>query len=85
MFRFCELGTRGKGDHGQGARLQLDPDEHGDRRAVPASNPQKPPAAVILFHSIPRITVPNSGAIKKAEQRLNVIHDASELRHHWKG
>ena len=52
---------------------------------VPASNPQKPPAAVILFHSIPRITVPNSGAIKKAEQRLNVIHDASELRHHWKG
>src|SRR6185312_10801829 len=32
---------------------------------VPASNPQKPPAAVVLFHNMPRITVPKSGAIKK--------------------
>src|SRR6185437_16231825 len=32
---------------------------------VPESNPQKPPAAVVLFHNIPRITVPNNGAMKK--------------------
>src|SRR4029077_1526761 len=31
---------------------------------VPDSNPQKPPAAVVRFHNIPRITVPNSGAMK---------------------
>ena len=33
--------------------------------SVPASKPQKPPAGVARFHSIPRITVPNSGAMKK--------------------
>lgn len=32
---------------------------------IPASNPQKPPAAVVRFHSIPKITVPNIGATKK--------------------
>src|SRR5665213_3863 len=32
---------------------------------VPESNPQKPPAAVVLFHNMPRITVPNNGAMKK--------------------
>src|SRR3569623_1237250 len=32
---------------------------------VPASNHQKPPDAVILFHNNPRITVPKNGAIKK--------------------
>src|SRR5690242_3421165 len=31
---------------------------------VPASKPQKPPADVVLFHNIPRITVPNNGAMK---------------------
>ena len=33
--------------------------------AVPASSPRKPPQCVARFHSIPRTTVPNSGAIKK--------------------
>ena len=32
---------------------------------VPDSSPQNPPAFVARFHSMPRITVPNSGAIKK--------------------
>src|SRR6185312_4645929 len=32
---------------------------------VPASNPQKPPCEVVLFHNIPKITVPNNGAMKK--------------------
>src|SRR6185312_7427110 len=32
---------------------------------VPESNPQNPPAAVVLFHNMPRITVPNNGAMKK--------------------
>ena len=33
--------------------------------AVPASNPQNPPAPVARFHSMPSTTVPNSGAMKK--------------------
>ena len=32
---------------------------------VPASRPQKPPAGVARFHSMPSSTVPNSGAMKK--------------------
>ncbi len=33
--------------------------------AVPASRPQKPPCLVARFHSMPRMTVPKSGAMKK--------------------
>src|SRR5581483_11636031 len=37
---------------------------------VPASKPQKPPAGVARFQSIPSSTVPNSGAIKKLNNAL---------------
>ncbi len=33
--------------------------------SVPDSRPQKPPAGVARFQSMPRSTVPNSGAMKK--------------------
>ena len=33
--------------------------------SVPTSRPANPPAAVVRFHSMPRITVPNRGAMKK--------------------
>ncbi len=49
--------------------------------SVPASKPQKPPAGVARFQSMPRITVPNSGAMKKLNNCLHVIHNAGELHH----
>jgi len=35
---------------------------------VPASSPQKPPAEVARFQSMPRRTVGNSGAMKKLKR-----------------
>ncbi len=34
---------------------------------MPARSPQKPAAGVVRFHSIPRITVPNIGTMKKTK------------------